>query len=204
MLDALRAWLEDKRGLIPPKTPLGKGLGYLHRQWRRLTLFVDDGNIELTNNRRERELRKLVLGRRNWLFAWMDLGGERTARILSIIATAISHDINPRAYLHVVVKLLVEGWPADRLRELLPDRISVPHPELVVVRSASDDAALLLPATTGRADVDARAPGEHPQGDARLRHASARRRGPVPAVGSPSRHEHLDVRPRRHRRYAAR
>jgi transposase len=146
VLEALRTWLEDKRGQIPPKTPLGAALGYLHRQWKRLVLFLEDGNIELTNNRRERELRKLVLGRRNWLFTWLDLGGERTGHILSIVATAIAHDINPRAYLHVVTKLLVEGWPADRLRELLPDRIVARHPELVVGGALSNEAVPLLAA----------------------------------------------------------
>ena len=132
VLDELRAWIDDKRAAVPPKTPLGRGLGYLHRQWKRLRLFVDDGAIEPTNNRRERELRRLVLGRKNWLFTWLDAGGERTARILSIIATAIAHDVNPRAYLHVVAKLLVDGWPHTRLRELLPDRILALHPELFV------------------------------------------------------------------------
>jgi transposase len=53
----------EQRGLTPPRTPLGAALGYLHRQWKRLVLFLDDGNIPLTNNRVERELRKLILGR---------------------------------------------------------------------------------------------------------------------------------------------
>ncbi len=135
-LDELRAWLDDKRAIIPPKTPLGRGLGYLHRQWHRLLLFLEDGNIELTNNRRERELRRLVLGRRNWLFTWLDLGGERTASILTIIGTCIAHDVNPRAYLHLVTKLIVQGWPQARLRELLPDRILAAHPELYVNNDA--------------------------------------------------------------------
>jgi transposase len=100
VLDELRVWLDDARAVIPPKTPLGRGLGYLHRQWHRLLLFLEDGNIELTNNRRERELRRLVLGRRNWLFTWLDLGGARTATILTILGTCIAHDVNPRAYLH--------------------------------------------------------------------------------------------------------
>ena len=130
ILEELRAWLEDKRGIIPPKTPLGRGLGYLHRQWKRLLLFLDDGNIEATNNRRERELRRLIVGRKNWLFAWLDLGGDRTAHILSIVATCIAHDVNPRAYLHFVAKLVVRGWPNAKLRELLPDRMLVAHPEL--------------------------------------------------------------------------
>jgi hypothetical protein len=66
VLEALRAWVDEQREVVPPKTPLGRALGYLHRQWHRLILFLDDGHIELTNNRRERELRRLVLGRRNW------------------------------------------------------------------------------------------------------------------------------------------
>lgn len=132
ILDDLRQWLDEKRGVIPPKTPLGKALGYLHRQWNRLLLFLDDGNIEATNNRRERELRRLILGRKNWLFTWLDDGGERVAAILSIVATCIAHDVNPRAYLHVVTKLLVEGWPQKEIRELLPDRVVVKHPALSV------------------------------------------------------------------------
>ncbi|MBL9023001.1 MAG: IS66 family transposase [Myxococcales bacterium] len=132
LLDALRLWLDHQLGRAPPKTPLGKALGYLDRQWRRLVLFLEDGNVEATNNRRERELRRLVLGRKNWLFTWGDDGGHRTARVLSVIATAISHDVNPRAYLHLVVRRIVQGWPHSRLRDLLPDRILVAHPELFV------------------------------------------------------------------------
>jgi transposase len=132
IIDALRAWLDEHRGLIPPKTPLGQALRYLHRQWKRLTLFLEDGNIELTNNRRERELRRLILGRKNWLFTWLDAGAERTAAILSIVGTCIAHEVNPRAYLHLVTKLIVQGWPRSKLRDLLPDRMLASHPELYV------------------------------------------------------------------------
>jgi transposase len=132
VLDDLRAWIDEQRAVTPPKTPLGRSFGYLHRQWGRLILFMDDGNVEATNNRRERERRRLVLGRKNWLFTWLDVGGERTAAILSIVASCIAHDVNPRAYLHLVTKLIVHGWPQAKLGELLPDRIIVAHPELYV------------------------------------------------------------------------
>jgi transposase len=122
VLDELRAWIDRQKATTPPKTPLGQGLGYIDRQWTRLLLFLDDGNIEATNNRRERELRRLVLGRKNWLFTWLDDGGERTGNILSIVATCIAHDVNPRAYLHEVVHCIVHGWPQNKLRDLLPDR----------------------------------------------------------------------------------
>jgi transposase len=130
VLDELRAFIDEHRDATPPKTPLGQALGYLHRQWRRLVLFLDDGNLEITNNRRERELRRLVLGRKNWLFTWLDEGGERTAAILSIIASCIAHEVEPRAYLHRVTSMIVHGWPQAQLRDLLPDRMLAAHPEL--------------------------------------------------------------------------
>lgn len=144
ILDELRTWVDRQRAVTPPKTPLGQGLGYLDRQWRRLLLFLDDGNIEATNNRRERELRRLILGRKNWLFTWLDEGGERTGHILTIIATCIAHDINPRAYLHRVVHCIVHGWPQAKLRDLLPDRMLLAHPDLFV----GDPDSLPIPTTT--------------------------------------------------------
>jgi transposase len=77
-------------------------------------------------------LRKLVLGRRNWLSTWEDLGGERTASVLSIVGTCVAHGINPRAYLHLVTKLIVNRWPQAKLRDLLPDRLALAHPDLLV------------------------------------------------------------------------
>lgn len=130
MLAELRAWIDKHRATAPPKTPMGKALGYLHRQWARLVLFLEDGRIELTNNRVERELRALVLGRKNWLFATGDLGGERTAKILTNIGTCVSQRVNPRAYLHLVTKLLIHGWPQARILELLPERLAQAHLEL--------------------------------------------------------------------------
>ena len=144
IIQKLRDWLDEKRAFIPPKTSLGRALRYLHHQWPRLTLFLEDGNIELTNNRRERELRRLILGRKNWLFTWLDSGGKRTAAILTIIATCIAHDLNPRAYLHLVTQLIVHGWPQKLLRELLPDRIAVAHPDLCVV--VLDEPSVIEPA----------------------------------------------------------
>jgi hypothetical protein len=133
IIEGLRAWLDVHRGQIPPKTALGQALGYLHRQWKRLILFLDDGNIELTNNRRERELRALVLGRKNWLFVWKDIGGERIANALTVVASCVAHGIDPRAYLHAVFKRRVEDrWPVSRLSELLPHCISNLEPSLSI------------------------------------------------------------------------
>ena len=145
LVDDLRVWLDEKRAVIPPKTPLGKALGYLHRQWKRLLLFLEDGRIELTNNAVERELRRLVLGRKNWLFTWEDLGGERTATILTVIGTCVAQQIDPRAYLHLVTRLLVEGWPQAKLRDLLPDRLAEAHPALRTRLPSCSEPALPAP-----------------------------------------------------------
>lgn len=132
IMDKLRSWVDQQRAVIAPKSTMGRAVGYLHRQWRRLSLFLEDGRIELTNNRVERELRKLVLGRKNWLFTWEDLGGERTADILTIVGTCVAHGVNPRAYLHCVTNLILDGWRQAEIRELLPDRLITRHPELLV------------------------------------------------------------------------
>jgi hypothetical protein len=123
------AWVDEQRAIVPPKTAMGNALGYLHRQRARLLLFLEDGNIPLTNNRRERELRKLVLGRRNWLFTWKDAGGERIANILTIVSTCIAHGINPREYLVVVTQALLDKRD---IADLLPDRITISHPDLCI------------------------------------------------------------------------
>jgi transposase len=138
VVESIRAWVAEQLSITPPKTSFGGALGYIKRQWRRLVLFLGDGNIPLTNNRRERELRKLVLGRRNWLFVWQDIGGERTATILTILGTCVSHGLNPRPYLHAVTDGLLRGAP---VATLLPDQLGVTRPDLRV----PDFEAPLLP-----------------------------------------------------------
>jgi transposase len=142
VLDELRTWIDEHRPVVPPKSPLGKALGYLHRQWERLLLFVDDGRVEITNNHVERALRPLVQGLKNWLFAWDDIGGRRTAIILTVLGTCIAQRINPRAFLHKAFAMLVTG--AD-VSEVMPNRLADAHPELRMPARASpspDDASL--------------------------------------------------------------
>ncbi len=142
ILDELRSWVDESRSVIAPKSPLGRALGYLHRQWGRLTHFLEDGRVELTNNHVERAIRPLVLGMKNWLFAWEDSGGERTAIILTVLGTCIAQRINPRAYLHKALGLLVNEVDAI---EVLPSRLAEAHPELrMPVRGSPspDDASL--------------------------------------------------------------
>jgi hypothetical protein len=130
-------------GLRPWDLPGGRHPSYAASICCRFRIFTlrIHGYLQASHNRRERELRRLVLGRKNWLFTWLDDGGERTANILSIVATCIAHDVNPRAYLHKAVHCILHGWPQDKLRDLLPDRMLASHPELYF----GDPDALPLP-----------------------------------------------------------
>lgn len=130
ILEALRAWVGALAPNVEPKSELGGALTYLQNQWKRLTLFVCDGSIELTNNRCERELRAWVLGRHSWLFVGDQQNAERWAAVYSVVHTAMAHGLNPRVYLAAVIERLRAGHPAARLDELMPDAMLRANPAL--------------------------------------------------------------------------
>jgi transposase len=85
----------------------------------RLLRYVDDGRIEIDNNAAERSLRAVALGRKNYLFAGSDAGGERAAAIYSLIGTAKLNGLDPEAYLRNVLSRIADH-PINRIDELLP------------------------------------------------------------------------------------
>src|SRR5215218_11160415 len=87
--------------------------------WETFARFLSDGRICLTNNAAERALRGIALGRRSWLFAGSDRGGDRAAAMYSLIVTAKLNDVDPRAWLADVLARIA-NHPASRLHELLP------------------------------------------------------------------------------------
>jgi hypothetical protein len=103
---------------------------YLKRQWSTLNRVLDDGRIELTNNRSERALRSVVLGKHTWLFVVDERNARRWAAAFTLLLTAREHGLNARAYLHAVVPWLLAGHPHTRLDELLPEAMLRAHPEL--------------------------------------------------------------------------
>ena len=98
---------------------VAKAIDYMLKRWPSFRRFLDDGRICLTNNAAERALRGIALGRKAWLFAGSDRGGERAAAVYSLIVTAKLNDIDPRAWLANVLARIADH-PASRLRELLP------------------------------------------------------------------------------------
>lgn len=115
----LEAWMRATRGKLSRHTDLAKAMDYMLKRWEAFTRFIGDGRICLTNNAAERALRGIALGRKSWLFAGSDRGGERAAAMYSLIVTAKMNTVDPRAWLADVIARIADH-PASRLHELLP------------------------------------------------------------------------------------
>ena len=123
LLDSLRQWFEATLTKLSRKSDTTAAIRYALSRWDALTRFVDDGHIEMDNNAAERSLRGVALGRKNYLFAGSDAGGERAAAIYSLIGSAKLNDIDPEAYLREVLTRIADH-PISRITELLPWNIS--------------------------------------------------------------------------------
>jgi hypothetical protein len=116
---SLESWMRVERGRLSRQANVAKAMDYMLKRWDAFTRFLDDGRICLTNNAAERALRGIAIGRKAWLFAGSDRGGERAAAMYSLIATAKLNDVDPRAWLADVLARIGDH-PALRLHELLP------------------------------------------------------------------------------------
>ena len=119
VLEALRAWLATTLVQVSAKSDLGGAIKYALVRWQALTLFSRDGRVEIDNNSAERSIRPVVLGRRNYMFAGSDAGGQRAAIIYSLIGTALLNAVEPYAYLRHVLERIADH-PINRIDDLLP------------------------------------------------------------------------------------
>src|ERR1019366_9554893 len=115
----LEAWMREQRAKLSRGNDVAKAMDYMLKRWTVFTRFLDDGRICLSNNAAERALRGIALGRRSWLFAGSDRGGQRAAAMYSIIVTAKMNDVDPQAWLGDVLTRIAEH-PIQKLDELLP------------------------------------------------------------------------------------
>ena len=118
-VEAFRAWAEQQLTRIPGKSDLAKAFRYGLSRWPSFTLFLDDGRVAIDNNPAERGMRPIGVGRRNWLFAGSDTGGETMARAMTIIETAKMNGLDPQAYLADILDR-IHDHKINRLAELLP------------------------------------------------------------------------------------
>ena len=115
----LERWLREQRPKLSRGNDLAKAMDYMLKRWPAFTRFLDDGRICLSNNAAERALRGIALGRKSWLFAGSDRGGQRAAAVYSLIVTAKLNNVDPQAWLADVLARIADH-PAHRIDQLLP------------------------------------------------------------------------------------
>lgn len=117
--DRFKRWLAEQRERHPPKSPLGVAIRYTLGQWDELGVFLRDARVPLDNNASERSLRRIALGRKNYLFVGDAASGRSLVGLYSLVATCESRGINPFDYLADVLAR-VQDHPANAVDELLP------------------------------------------------------------------------------------
>lgn len=127
-LQQFKTWLTEQQaasgGAVLPKSPMGQAITYALNQWDALCVYATDtsgggGDLDIDNNAAENALRRVALGRKNWLFCGSDNGGRTAAVLFTFIATCQRHAINPFDYLRDVLDRIA-ATPISKLEELLP------------------------------------------------------------------------------------
>ncbi len=119
ILTEFKDWLEERLRELAPKTPTAKAIGYALNHWQALERYTEDGRLEIDNNRSERAIRPLTIGRKNWLFLGSSKGGQVAAAVFSLIQTCKELELNPEAYLKDVLTRLPTTKQKD-IDSLLP------------------------------------------------------------------------------------
>ena len=129
ILESLLDWCEDQQKQGPgmlPKSGLGEAIGYTLNQADSLKHYLNDGQLAIDNNRCERSLRGIAIGRKNWLFTGSEPGGRAAATMFSLISSALRHDLEPWRYLTDVFRRL-PSTPVSQLDQFLPDQWQDPN-----------------------------------------------------------------------------
>jgi hypothetical protein len=109
ILADLETWLEVSATKVLPQSPMGRAIKYTRGRWEALGRFVEDGRFELDNNRAERALRAVAVGRKNWVQFGNETGGRAAAIYFSLIGTCKERGIDPKLYLHDAALRITEG-----------------------------------------------------------------------------------------------
>ena len=124
LLDAFFTWAEAILPKLSAKSALAGAFRYILKRRVALSLFLTDGHLEIDNNIAENAMRPVAVGRKNYLFAGSDSGGERAAAIYTIVQTARLNGLNPEAYLTEILTRIANGHPINRLTELMPWKVA--------------------------------------------------------------------------------
>jgi transposase len=132
MLDQFEKWLEAKQLLTPPAGLLGKAINYALKNWPKLIVYINDGNLKPDNNVAENAIRPFVLGRKNWLFSGSPSGAKASATFFTLIETAKANGLEPYVYLRYLFSQLPITTDEQGYRKLLPqnvDRDKITRPD---------------------------------------------------------------------------
>src|SRR5690606_2328386 len=119
VLARIKTWLDAEGEIVLPRSPITQAITYAQNQWKALATYVTQGFLAIDNNASERALKRVALGRKNWLFAGHDAAAANHARLWSLIASAERHGICPQRYLTSVLAKL-PCTPAGQLEQFLP------------------------------------------------------------------------------------
>jgi transposase len=120
VLARIKSWLDAEGEVVLPRSPMAAAIGYAKNQWDALTTYVTQGFLAIDNNAAERALKRVAIGRKNWLFAGHDAAAESHARLWSLIASCERHAIDPQRYLTSVLAKIGQT-PAAEMNQFLPD-----------------------------------------------------------------------------------
>jgi len=120
ILERIKTWLDEESQVVLPRSPMAGAMGYALNQWDALCAYTTRGFLAIDNNAAERALKRVAIGRKNWLFAGNDKAGQTAATLYSLIASAERNGVDPQRYLTSVLAS-VPSTPTDELNQFLPD-----------------------------------------------------------------------------------
>jgi transposase len=120
VLAKIKTWLDTESHLVLPRSPMAQAINYTLNQWDALNRYIEQGFLNIDNNAAERALKRVALGRKNWLFAGHDDAGASHARLYTLIASAERQGVDPQAYLASVLAK-ISDTPLSELNQFLPD-----------------------------------------------------------------------------------
>ena len=135
VLEEIEAWLAAIDAQVLPKSPMGTAVHYARAQWSALNVYVTDGRLEIDNNRAERAMKPVAVGRKNWLFVQSNAGGKTASIMMSLVQTAQAAGVNVKLYLRDVLqriatesdvtKLLPHAWKEHFEAEVISRRNAI-------------------------------------------------------------------------------
>jgi transposase len=120
VLARIKTWLDTEQEQVLPRSPMAAAITYAQNQWQALTTYTTAGFLNIDNNAAERALKRVAIGRKNWLFAGNDAAAQNHARLWSLLASAERHGLDPQAYLTSVLAKIGQT-PSAELDQFLPD-----------------------------------------------------------------------------------